>query len=84
MQYRHNFVKLQVKNIVDLFDMNDKSEIAIYAHDSSDVLFEGRVDYLQYNTDGEMSQLCSLEIQSLEVNGGKFIIYVEESFTEEK
>ena len=76
MQYRHNSLKLKVKNIVDLFDMNDKSEVAIYSHDTNDELFKGRVDYLQFTSEGEMSQLCALTIKSLEVTNGEFFIYV--------
>lgn len=77
MQYRENVVKLQVKNIVDLFDMNDKSKVTILDQETDDELFTGRVDYLQFTKEGEMSPICSLEIESLDVTGGIFAIYVK-------
>lgn len=76
MQYRESFLKLKVKNIVDLFEMNDKSEIVIYNWEMNMELFKGRVDYLQFTSEGSMSELCELDVDALEVNGGELIIYV--------
>lgn len=77
IKYRDNFIELQVKNIVDLFDINDKSEVTIFSYESNEILFKDRVDYLQYTSEGEMSDLCLLNIISLEVNSGELIIYVK-------
>mgnify|MGYP000859428549 CR=1 FL=1 len=63
--------------------MNDKSFIAIVDLSSEDALYEDtlyydRVDYLQYNNNGDMNELCTRKVYSLEVIRDTLYIFTEE------
>ena len=56
---------ITVGDYVKLYGMNDKTEILIVNNqDYDDILFNGRIDYLQYASEGCMHDLCNLEIKA--------------------
>lgn len=76
MVYGQDVVELTIKNVVDLFPVNDKSVVTIIKSESEQILFSGRVDYLQYSAEGGMHSLCDSKILELDVGTDCLIIYV--------
>lgn len=64
---------MKVRDIVNLFEQNDKSKIKIVDNTTGDTLFFDRVDYLQYTEDGVMDQLCKYTVRGL-INGINSVI----------
>lgn len=75
MQYGKNKKELILADLINLFDMNNKSIVSVYDSETEEELFYGRVDYLQFTENGEMSDLCKLKVDSLDT-GSSFSIYV--------
>lgn len=69
MFYGQNVTKIRVKDFINLFEMNDKSIVTIIGIDSDgdfNQLYKGRVDYLQFDKDGSMHELCNYYILNIE------------------
>lgn len=58
-----NTKHITIGDYIQLYGQNDKTEIIIY-NKNEEELFNGRVDYLQYTSEGCMHDLCELEIKA--------------------
>lgn len=57
-----NSKNITIGDYVKLYEMNDKTKIRII-NESEEELFNDRIDYLQYTSEGCMHDLCSLKIK---------------------
>lgn len=57
-----NEKQITIGDYAQLFGKNEKSKITIINACDEDVLFNDRIDYLQYTSEGVMHDLCNLEI----------------------
>lgn len=57
-----NHKNITIGDYIQLYELNDKTKIFILDIKTDEVLFEDRVDYLQYTSEGCMHDLCELSI----------------------
>jgi len=68
---------MKVHELVSQFGQNDKSPVIVYDYAVERVIFENRIDYIQHPYNEEQEKIREAEIDHLDVNGGKFYIYID-------